>query len=62
MARMWSPQWIWSIAPDKGVLRQHAHRELNPVETPLPLNAMVARPVGRKERDSRPAALEAVAK
>ena len=38
------------------------HREHNPLNTPLPLNAMVARPVSRKERDANPKALEAVAK
>ena len=38
------------------------HRDKNPTQVPLPLNAMVARPVGRKERDETPAALEAIAK
>jgi len=38
------------------------HRDKNPLETPLPFNALVARPVPRRERDSTPAALEAVAK
>ena len=38
------------------------HREHNPLQTPLPLQAMVARPVGRAERDATPEALAAVAK
>ena len=38
------------------------HREKIPIDTPLPFNAMVARPVGQKERYSTPGALKAVAK
>ena len=38
------------------------HRERNPTQLPLPLQAMVARPVNRAERDSKPEALAAVAK
>ena len=47
---------------DSAAQLQPQHREHNPLQTPLPFNAMVARPVSRKERDSTPAALEAVAK
>ena len=39
------------------------HREKIPTEAPMPpLNALVARPVGRKERDANQSALDAVAK
>ena len=50
------------LSKDKAAKLKSEHREKNPVNTPLPLNAMVARPVGRKERDDTPAALDAVAK
>ena len=38
------------------------YRDKIPADAPLVLGAMVARPVGRKERDSTPEALAAVAK
>ena len=38
------------------------HRERNPALSPMVFDAVVARPVGRKERNSTPKALEAVAK
>ena len=48
--------------PDVASRLEPQHREKNPMCTPLPLNAMVARPVGRRERDASPEALAAVAK
>ena len=50
------------LPPELASQLKAEHREKNPMETPLPFNAMVARPVSRSERDSNPAALEAVAK
>ena len=50
------------LPPDVASLLEPQHREKNPMCTPLPLNAMVARPVGCKERDASPEALAVVAK
>ena len=50
------------LSSQQASLLTSAHREHNPEAAPLPFNAMVARPVGRKERDETPEALEAVAK
>ena len=41
---------------------QAHHREKNPMDQPMSGCSLVARPVGRKERNETPAALEAVAK
>ena len=57
------------ITPAMPLLSEHEvqrlrteHREKNPEFHPIPFNALVARPVDRKERNATPEALEAVAK
>ena len=50
------------LPPEVAEQMKAEHRDKNPLDTPLPMSALVARPVGRAERDSTPAALEAVKK
>ena len=50
------------LPPEEAQQMTAEHRERFPNELPLLLNAAVARPVGRKERDGCQAALDAVAK
>ena len=50
------------LPPEVAKQLKAEHREKNPLDTPLPFSALVARPVTKKERDSTPLALEAVAK
>ena len=50
------------LPPEVAKQLKAEHREKNPLDTPLPFSALVARPVTKKERHSTPLALEAVAK